>query len=51
MKTVVVCATKKFKADVKKFCIELRKLGIVVYEPNISEPINESNFFPQQKSH
>ena len=45
MKTVVVCATKKFKADVKKFCIELRKLGIVVYEPNISEPIVESKFF------
>lgn len=44
MKSVVVCASKKYKAEVKKFCDELSQLGVVVYEPNIQEPIMEDAF-------
>ncbi|MGD9129316.1 MAG: nucleoside 2-deoxyribosyltransferase [Candidatus Woesebacteria bacterium] len=44
MKTVVVCASKKYKDEVRAFCKELEKLGVVVFEPNISEPIHEDAF-------
>lgn len=45
MKSVAVCASKKHKVEVRAFCRELRKLGIVVYEPNIHEPVDKSSFF------
>ena len=45
MKTVCVCASKKYKDEVKQFCSRLEKLGVVVFEPNISEPIPEDAFF------
>jgi nucleoside 2-deoxyribosyltransferase len=45
MKTVVVCASKKYKEEVRSFCNELEKLGVVVFEPNINEPIPEDSFF------
>lgn len=45
MKTVVVCASKKFKEEVHQFCKELEKLGVIVFAPNINEPILEDSFF------
>lgn len=45
MKTIVVCASKKYAREVTLFCTELRKLGVVVFEPNISDPIPEGAFF------
>jgi len=45
MKTVCICASKKYKKEVGQFCSELEKLGVVVFEPNINEPIPEDAFF------
>lgn len=44
MKTVVVCASKKYKEEVRVFCDELNALGVTVFEPNINEPISEDAF-------
>jgi nucleoside 2-deoxyribosyltransferase len=45
MRTVCVCASKKYKKEVRHFCSQLQKLGVVVFEPNISDPIPENSFF------
>lgn len=44
MKSVAVCASKKYKDQVKKFCQSLEKLGVVVFDPNINQPIQEKDF-------
>lgn len=45
MKSVALCASKKYAAEIGSFAVELRKLGLIVFEPNFSEPISElSNF-------
>jgi len=44
MKTVCVCASKKYKKEVSVFCSKLEKLGVVVFEPNINEPFPEDSF-------
>ncbi|HLM83970.1 MAG TPA: hypothetical protein VK254_02035, partial [Candidatus Bathyarchaeia archaeon] len=44
MRTVCICASKKYKKEVKRFCLDLEKLGIVVFEPNINEPFPENSF-------
>ncbi|MDO8620637.1 MAG: nucleoside 2-deoxyribosyltransferase [bacterium] len=33
MKSVVICGSRRFKAEAKKFANELEKLGVVVYAP------------------
>jgi len=33
MKTVVLCGSGKFKPEMRKFGSDLKKLGVVVYEP------------------
>jgi len=33
MKTVVLCGSRKFKPGIRKFGAELKKLGVVVFEP------------------
>ena len=33
MKTVVLCGSKRFKPKIRKFASDLKKLGVVVYEP------------------
>jgi hypothetical protein len=38
MRTVVVCASKKYRRDVARFCKNLEKLGVVVFEPSFSNP-------------
>ncbi len=35
MKSVVICGSSKFKKDITKFSSELRKLGVVVFEPTL----------------
>lgn len=44
MRTVCVCASKKYKDEVASFCEELRGRGVVVFEPNIQQPIAEDSF-------
>jgi len=45
MKTVCVCASKRYNKEIKEFCTELKKLGVTVFEPSIDEPIPEESFF------
>jgi hypothetical protein len=33
MKSVVLCGSRKFKPDMRKFSVELKKFGVVVYDP------------------
>ena len=33
MESVVICGSRRFKAEAKKFAEELQKLGVVVYAP------------------
>lgn len=42
MKSVVVCGSKRYKAEIKKFCEELASLGVLVFEPSIQQPIFET---------
>ncbi|TAH34825.1 hypothetical protein EYC59_02815 [Candidatus Saccharibacteria bacterium] len=42
MKSVVVCGSKKYKAEIAAFCAELEALGVLVFEPSIQEPIFEN---------
>lgn len=49
MKSVCVCASKRYKDEVNQFCSELRQLGVVVFEPNINEPIPEEAFFHSKR--
>jgi hypothetical protein len=42
MKSVVVCGSKKYKGEIAKFCRDLEKLGVLVFEPSFKEPIPES---------
>jgi len=45
MKTVVVCASKKYKKEVHQLCKRLEKIGVTVFEPNFHEPIPEDAFY------
>lgn len=38
MRSVVVCGSKKYKAEIATFCAELEQLGVLVFEPSIQEP-------------
>ena len=41
MKSVVVCGSKKYRVEIAKFCRELEKLGVLVFEPDFGEPMPE----------
>jgi hypothetical protein len=45
MKSVVVCGSKKYKDEIARFCAELEKLGVLVFEPSIQQPIFEHEQF------
>ncbi len=45
MKSVAVCGSKRYKDEIAAFCAQLEKLGVLVFEPNIQEPIPEESFF------
>jgi len=38
MKSVVVCGSKRYAKEIAKFCSELSKLGVLVFEPSFSDP-------------
>jgi hypothetical protein len=42
MKSVAVCGSKKYKDEIAAFCAELEKLGVLVFEPSIQQPIFET---------
>lgn len=44
MRTVCICASKKYRKEVSKFCSGLQKIGVVVFEPNINDPFPEDSF-------
>lgn len=44
MKSVVVCGSKKYADDIAKFCQELEKLGVLVFEPSFHEKFPEDIF-------
>jgi hypothetical protein len=44
MKSVVVCGSKRYRKEIKKFCDDLTKLGVLVFEPSISQPTPEDAF-------
>lgn len=44
MKSVVVCGSKRYRKEIKKFCDDLTKLGVLVFEPSISQPTPENAF-------
>ena len=48
MKSVVVCGSKRYKDEIAAFCAELEKLGVLVFEPNIQEPIPKDSFFQSE---
>jgi hypothetical protein len=41
MKSVVVCGSKRDRAEIAAFCCALEKLGVLVFEPSFKEPIPE----------
>ena len=45
MKSVVVCGSKKYAPEIAAFCVELEKLGVLVFEPSFEEVIAESATF------
>jgi len=45
MKSVVVCGSKRFYKEIAKFCEDLSRLNVLVFEPNFKEPIPEDNAF------
>lgn len=48
MKSVVVCGSKKYKKEIAQFCSELEKLGVLVFEPSIQQPILEDEQFQSE---
>jgi len=42
MKTIVICGSKRFNKEIAEFCDQLEKAGVVVFRPNINEPIFEN---------
>ena len=43
MKSVVVCGSKRYNKEIKKFCQQLQAQGVLVFEPSISRPISEDS--------
>ena len=44
MKSVVICGSKRYKAEIAAFAAELTKLGILVFEPSFDETLPEDTF-------
>lgn len=44
MKSVVVCGSKKYYREIDKFCNELSKTGVLVFEPSFSDPPFDESF-------
>jgi hypothetical protein len=48
MKSVAVCGSKKYRAEIDKFCKDLEKLGVLVFEPNFKDPQPEDKDFSSE---
>jgi nucleoside 2-deoxyribosyltransferase len=48
MKSVVICGSGRFKSEARKFAAQLKKLGVVVFEPYFHRGGDEWNKLPQQ---
>lgn len=48
MKTVCICGSRRFKAEIRKFEAELTKAGVVVYSPYLHEGKDEWDKLPLQ---
>ncbi len=44
MKSVVLCGSKRYKDQIAKFCKDLEKLGVLVFEPSFDEALPEDLF-------
>jgi len=44
VKSVVVCGSKRYRKEIAAFCKELTRHGVLVFEPNIQQPIPEDAF-------
>ena len=44
MKSVVVCGSKKYFKEIDKFCKELEKLGVLVFEQSFNNPPYAEDF-------
>lgn len=49
MKSVVVCGSKRFEKEVRKFAKDLKKLGVVVYEPILNKDRRIDTLSPNLK--
>ncbi|MFZ1249797.1 MAG: hypothetical protein WAQ24_05800 [Candidatus Saccharimonadales bacterium] len=45
MKSVVICGSKKYHAEIALFCAELEKLGVLVFEPDFKQVVHESESY------
>lgn len=41
MRSVVVCGSKKYAQEIHQFCQNLHDQGVLVFEPNFSQPLHE----------
>ena len=41
MKTVVICGSRRYKKEIRKFGAELKELGVVVFEPYLHSGYDE----------
>jgi hypothetical protein len=48
MKSVVICGSKRYRNEIHKFTAALEKLGVLVFEPNFTEPLHEDIKLPHQ---
>lgn len=48
MKSVIICGSRRFKSEIRKFAVELKKLGVVVYEPFLHEGKDEWENMPKE---
>lgn len=44
MKSVVVCGSKRYAKEIARFCSNLEKLGVLVFEPSFDEAMPEDLF-------
>lgn len=49
MKSVVICGSRKFEKDIRKFGASLRKLGVMVYEPFLNQDRRIDDLSPNLK--
>jgi hypothetical protein len=49
MKSVVICCSRRFEKEVRKFAKDLKKMGVVVYEPILNQDKRINDLPPNLK--